>query len=331
VAEKKPLIVIKKITVVQGGAHGGAWKVAFADFMTAMMAFFLVMWLLATQSEPQKKAISDYFSTPSIIEYQFSNYGVELTLEKLFLDLVNEPLKVFQAFVTPIDRSPNIMAMGMKKIVMAHMAEQLGGIANKVDITADSVLFEIPDNQLFVRGSANPNAQFVKVMERVKGVTAGLEDSDVYITSMVYDESVSGEDHRLARNVAEQRLDLVQEKVKASLEKPSVDVSGRSAARLDDRIARERKGPSGGYIRLEIKQKKVKPDGSKPRPLSNGVFGSNFGKSESDKSVYDNFVQQVSRQNHSQNHAKNRTGTAKKERDVQPTVEPIDGGGGEIE
>ncbi|MCC5758135.1 motility protein MotB, partial [Klebsiella pneumoniae] len=43
-------MVIKKITVVNGGHHGGAWKVAFADFMTAMMAFFLVMWLLATQS-----------------------------------------------------------------------------------------------------------------------------------------------------------------------------------------------------------------------------------------------------------------------------------------
>src|ERR1043165_4339693 len=96
-------IVIKKITVVSGGAHGGAWKVAFADFMTAMMAFFLVMWLLATQTEPQKKAISDYFSTPSVIEYQFNNYGVELTLEKLFIDLINEPLKVFQSFVTPID------------------------------------------------------------------------------------------------------------------------------------------------------------------------------------------------------------------------------------
>ena len=45
-AEKKgSTIVIKKITIVAGGGHGGAWKVAFADFMTAMMCFFLVMWL----------------------------------------------------------------------------------------------------------------------------------------------------------------------------------------------------------------------------------------------------------------------------------------------
>ncbi|NUN04377.1 MAG: chemotaxis protein MotB, partial [Bdellovibrio sp.] len=52
-AEKKPTIVIKKITVVAGGGHGGSWKVALADFMTALMAFFLVMWLLG-QSEETK-------------------------------------------------------------------------------------------------------------------------------------------------------------------------------------------------------------------------------------------------------------------------------------
>lgn len=294
-AEKKAQIVIKKITVVNGGAHGGAWKVAFADFMTAMMAFFLVMWLIATQTEPQKKAISDYFSTPSVIEYQFNNYGVELTLEKLFLDLINEPLKVFQAFVTPIDRTPNIMAMGMKKVVMAHMAEQLSGIANNVNVTAETVVFDIPDIQLFNIGTSNPNGQFVNVMERVKGVTAGLEDSDVVITSIVYDQSVPGADHQRAKNVAEARLDLVHAKIKGSLENPSVDISGSSKARLDDRSVKEKKGGGGGLIRIEIKQKKTLPDGKKPKPLSDGVFSAKFSDADTEKNVYDNFVQQVSK------------------------------------
>jgi len=295
VADKKSLTVIKKITVVQGGAHGGAWKVAFADFMTAMMAFFLVMWLLATQSEPQKKAISDYFSTPSVIEYQFNNYGVELTLEKLFLDLINEPLKVFQAFVTPVDRTPNIMAMGMKKVVMAHMAEQLGAIASQMNVTADSVMFEIPDSQLFDRGTANPNGQFIGVMEKVKGVTSGLEDSEVFVTSIVYDQSVPGGDHQKARNVAEARLDMIQDKIKNSLESSTVDVAGKAIARFDDRSARDKKGAGGGMIRLEIRQKKATSDGKKPRPLSDGVFGSKFADADRDKNVYDNFVDQISR------------------------------------
>lgn len=57
-------IVIKRIKKVQGGHHGGAWKIAFADFMTAMMAFFLMMWLLGSVSKSQLKGISEYFSTP---------------------------------------------------------------------------------------------------------------------------------------------------------------------------------------------------------------------------------------------------------------------------
>ena len=99
-AKEKPMIVIKKVIVVGAGHHGGSWKVALADFMTAMMAFFLVMWLLG-QSDETKKAISDYFSTPSVIEYNFQNFGVEITLEKLFMDLMNEPLKAIQSFMEP--------------------------------------------------------------------------------------------------------------------------------------------------------------------------------------------------------------------------------------
>ena len=117
-AEKKQTIVIKKIIVSGGGHHGGSWKVALADFMTALMAFFLVMWLVG-QSEETKKAVSDYFSTPSVIEYNFQNFGAELTLEKLFLDILNEPLKAFQSFMEPADKTPNLLEMGSAKVVAA--------------------------------------------------------------------------------------------------------------------------------------------------------------------------------------------------------------------
>ncbi|MFB9149159.1 flagellar motor protein MotB [Roseovarius ramblicola] len=56
-------VIIKRKTVVNGGGHhGGAWKVAYADFVTAMMAFFLLMWLLGATTEKQRKSIADYFS-----------------------------------------------------------------------------------------------------------------------------------------------------------------------------------------------------------------------------------------------------------------------------
>ena len=62
-------IIIKKIKKVSGeGHHGGAWKVAYADFVTAMMAFFLLMWLINTTSPEQKKGIADYFAPASVSE-----------------------------------------------------------------------------------------------------------------------------------------------------------------------------------------------------------------------------------------------------------------------
>ena len=61
--DKRP-IVIKRIKKVAGGHHGGAWKIAYADFVTAMMAFFLLMWLLGSTAKGDLKGISEYFKTP---------------------------------------------------------------------------------------------------------------------------------------------------------------------------------------------------------------------------------------------------------------------------
>ena len=62
--EPRPIIIKKIIAEGHGGHHGGAWKVAYADFVTAMMAFFLLMWLLGSTSEGDKKGIADYFNSP---------------------------------------------------------------------------------------------------------------------------------------------------------------------------------------------------------------------------------------------------------------------------
>src|ERR1044071_7244597 len=59
----KNIIIVKKVVKGHGGHHGGAWKVAYADFVTAMMAFFMVMWILG-MDENAKKSIQGYFSNP---------------------------------------------------------------------------------------------------------------------------------------------------------------------------------------------------------------------------------------------------------------------------
>src|SRR5208282_4321714 len=70
-------VLVKKIKKVMGaGHHGGAWKVAYADFVTAMMAFFLLMWLINTTSPEQKRGIADYFAPASVSETTSGSGGI---------------------------------------------------------------------------------------------------------------------------------------------------------------------------------------------------------------------------------------------------------------
>lgn len=285
-AEKKQTIVIKKIIVSGGGHHGGSWKVALADFMTALMAFFLVMWLVG-QSEETKKAVSDYFSTPSVIEYNFQNFGAEITLEKLFLDILNEPLKAFQSFMEPADKTPNLLDMGSTKVVAAYLADQMTDIAKNVTVTPDGYDFDIPDYMLFERGTSTPNANFVKVMDKIKGITTGLKDADIKLTSGLFIQAVPDGSVMSANKVASERFDIVRAKVMASLESNTVNVTGGISVK-------EKRGEIDpaklvGFIRVKIAQKEITSDGRKPRKLD-----TLFGPSRVDMSVYDNFVNQIS-------------------------------------
>jgi chemotaxis protein MotB len=67
--------IIRREEVVAGGHHGGAWKVAYADFVTAMMAFFLLMWLLNATTEDQRKGLADYFSPNNLMSHASSGTG----------------------------------------------------------------------------------------------------------------------------------------------------------------------------------------------------------------------------------------------------------------
>ena len=72
--EPRPIIVKKIIEAGHGGHHGGAWKVAYADFVTAMMAFFLLLWILGATTEKQRKGIADYFA-PTLVEMKLKSAG----------------------------------------------------------------------------------------------------------------------------------------------------------------------------------------------------------------------------------------------------------------
>ncbi len=75
-ASDRPILIKKIKKVVGGGHHGGAWKVAYADFVTAMMAFFLLMWLINMTDPEQKRGIAEYFAPASVSQTTSGSGGI---------------------------------------------------------------------------------------------------------------------------------------------------------------------------------------------------------------------------------------------------------------
>lgn len=91
--QKLAPIIVKKVTIVEGGHHGGAWKVAYADFVTAMMAFFLLLWLLGATEEKQRQGIADYF-TPTLVKMRRETAGADgLLTGSSIVEPVNYPTR----------------------------------------------------------------------------------------------------------------------------------------------------------------------------------------------------------------------------------------------
>ena len=124
-----PPVIVKKITVVSGGHHGGAWKVAYADFVTAMMAFFLLMWLLGATTEKQRKGIADYF-TPTLVKTREGSAGSYGLLGGSSLtDVDNYPFRAGQtgtkAMTVPRDATGGPKDGGAKSKRTASLQERL--------------------------------------------------------------------------------------------------------------------------------------------------------------------------------------------------------------
>jgi chemotaxis protein MotB len=106
--KKRPIIVKKVKKVVGGGHHGGAWKVAYADFVTAMMAFFLLLWLLNVSTQEQLNGIADYFR-PTLASVSQSGAGgvmggiSAVTDGAMRTELVNDPTDSTPTALVDID------------------------------------------------------------------------------------------------------------------------------------------------------------------------------------------------------------------------------------
>jgi len=177
-SDQKGKIIIKKVKkVVGGGAHGGSWKVAYADFVTAMMAFFLLMWLLSMTSPEKRIKLTQYFKHFSI----FEKSGTSFLLEKseVFNEQGESGQKIPQEMMgkTP---SKVLTASEFKDAVKQAVEEKLGDIKDQVmiDVFEGGVRIQIVDKEgkpMFDLGSSEPTPLATRILqvvgEQIKGLT----------------------------------------------------------------------------------------------------------------------------------------------------------------
>jgi chemotaxis protein MotB len=199
-------VIIKKVKKVQGhGHHGGSWKVAYADFVTAMMAFFLLLWLLNVTTDEQKNGIADYFA-PSQISSSRSGAGGILGGRTIISDgnrVSNEGAAAVVVGLSPPpepdaktkDQSDSELA----KRLAEREQETFRNTANAlrqaiqespdqaelarhlvVDMTPEGMRIQLVDQEMvsmFPSGSANMNEQARRLMQTVAKVVSRLPNT----------------------------------------------------------------------------------------------------------------------------------------------------------
>lgn len=162
-------IVIKRIKKGGGGHHGGAWKIAYADFVTAMMAFFLLMWLLGSTTKAHRQGIADYFNTPLKVALSGGEGAGEATsiVKGGGNDLTQRTGQVKHGEIDPDEARKALAKVEAQKL--AEMKQKLERLIDsnpklkqfkrqlKLDITSEGLRIQIVDEQnrpMFDSGSA---------------------------------------------------------------------------------------------------------------------------------------------------------------------------------
>ena len=175
----QPIIIIKKKKKGHAEHHGGAWKVAYADFVTALMAFFLVMWLLSMVAPEKKARLSEYMKSYSV----FAPSGTSF-MEKTS-QVLNQPDKGFRPAPQDLTRgsgggglTQEEMVKKLKKAIEEKLAES---VKNQVlvDIVEDGVRVQIVDadgGMMFPLGSSDPTQKAKDILKLVAENTLNVSN-----------------------------------------------------------------------------------------------------------------------------------------------------------
>ncbi len=203
-------VIIKRKKIIQGGGHhGGAWKVAYADFVTAMMAFFMLMWLLNATTEKQRKGIADYFN-PTIPVNRVSGggdgaFGGDSTFSENTLAqngtgaTAEHPTEAAQARGETGNTAKDAAAAAAEQKAMAEVEQALtakGGESATMErllrhvvtrITDEGLVIEIFDLEgtpLFDAETARPTAQTAEIAGLLAEVL-GLATNEIAVNGHV--------------------------------------------------------------------------------------------------------------------------------------------------
>ena len=176
-SKKLQPIIVKRIKKAAHGHHGGAWKIAYADFVTAMMAFFLLMWLLGSTTEGDRKGIADYFNSPLRVALLGGGTGAgdaSHVIKGGGTDLSRSTGQVKKGDIDSPRKTVNLQALRdaaakaeaermqilkerLEQSLTNHPALQQFKSQIRIDITADGLRIQIVDDQnrpMFDSGSA---------------------------------------------------------------------------------------------------------------------------------------------------------------------------------
>jgi chemotaxis protein MotB len=167
--DKPKKIIVKNVKKVHGGAHGGSWKVAYADFMTAMMAFFLLMWLLNMTSEEKRVVLAMYFRHFSLFEKggrSFMSEGGTRPAGKTFGGEEVVETGEYAGGVTNDDLATKLLSTVDQNV-------QVGKDQILVAVTEEGIRIQIVDSRehpIFATGSAELTEPAKKIVKSVASV-----------------------------------------------------------------------------------------------------------------------------------------------------------------
>jgi chemotaxis protein MotB len=168
-----PKVIYKKKGGGHGGHHGGAWKVAYADFVTAMMALFMVLWLVASTDSKARKEIANYFRTGIMPDGDMSQQGASQIRPSIVEQAPTPPSKPGESLskqASDLNHAIQLMAA-----IDPHLADLAANV--KVTITPDGVMIEAIDREggdsmLFDVSSAKLKPALVSFLEHLAPVLA---------------------------------------------------------------------------------------------------------------------------------------------------------------